>query len=100
MATPSPYPPRQHFAYTPSPHWQQLSVFGFPPPGADVICGGQPLNWVLLFSSLVFRMVEAEEEYTEQLEILISCFLRPFKVKKDQTMIYNMPFYPQLDFES
>ena len=30
--------------------------------------------------SLVFRMVEAEEEYTEQLEILISCFLRPFKV--------------------
>jgi hypothetical protein len=30
--------------------------------------------------SLVFRMVEAEEEYVEQLEILISCFLRPFKV--------------------
>ena len=26
-------------------------------------------------------MVEAEEEYTEQLEILISCFLRPFKVE-------------------
>jgi hypothetical protein len=25
-------------------------------------------------------MVEAEEEYVEQLEILISCFLRPFKV--------------------
>ena len=35
------------------------------------------------FFSLVFRMVEAEEEYTEQLEILISCFLRPFKVKKN-----------------
>ena len=34
------------------------------------------------FFSLVFRMVEAEEEYTEQLEILISCFLRPFKVRK------------------
>ena len=33
-----------------------------------------------LFSSLVFRMVEAEEEYVEQLEILISCFLRPFKM--------------------
>lgn len=31
-------------------------------------------------SSLVFRMVEAEEEYVEQLEILISCFLRPFKM--------------------
>ena len=30
--------------------------------------------------SLVFRMVEAEEEYVEQLEILISCFLRPFKM--------------------
>eukprot|EP00095_Tigriopus_kingsejongensis_P007206 maker-scaffold192_size271026-snap-gene-1.25 protein:Tk07206 transcript:maker-scaffold192_size271026-snap-gene-1.25-mRNA-1 annotation:"ras-specific guanine nucleotide-releasing factor 1-like" len=29
---------------------------------------------------LVFRMVEAEEEYVEQLEILISCFLRPFKM--------------------
>ena len=25
-------------------------------------------------------MVEAEEEYVEQLEILISCFLRPFKM--------------------
>jgi hypothetical protein len=30
--------------------------------------------------SLVFRMVEAEEEYVEQLETLISCFLRPFKM--------------------
>ena len=30
--------------------------------------------------SLVFRMVEAEEEYVDQLEILISCFLRPFKM--------------------
>ncbi|TRY67068.1 hypothetical protein TCAL_03106 [Tigriopus californicus] len=29
---------------------------------------------------LVFRMVESEEEYVEQLEILISCFLRPFKM--------------------
>ena len=38
---------------------------------------------LLLFNSnfsLVFRMVEAEEEYVEQLEILISCFLRPFKM--------------------
>lgn len=25
-------------------------------------------------------MVEAEEEYVEQLEVLISCFLRPFKM--------------------
>lgn len=25
-------------------------------------------------------MVEAEEEYTEQMEILVSCFLRPFKM--------------------
>ena len=32
------------------------------------------------FSSLVFRMVESEEEYVDQLEILISCFLRPFKM--------------------
>ena len=31
-------------------------------------------------NSLVFRMVEAEEEYVDQLEILISCFLRPFKM--------------------
>ena len=30
--------------------------------------------------SLVFRMVEAEEEYVDQLETLISCFLRPFKM--------------------
>ena len=30
--------------------------------------------------SLVFRMVEAEEEYVEQLDVLISCFLRPFKM--------------------
>jgi hypothetical protein len=25
-------------------------------------------------------MVEAEEEYLEQLEVLVSCFLRPFKM--------------------
>lgn len=25
-------------------------------------------------------MVEAEEEYTEQMEVLVSCFLRPFKM--------------------
>ena len=25
-------------------------------------------------------MVEAEEEYMEQLEVLVSCFLRPFKM--------------------
>ncbi|CAG0906347.1 unnamed protein product [Darwinula stevensoni] len=31
-------------------------------------------------NSLVFRMVEAEEEYVSQLEILVSCFLRPFKM--------------------
>ncbi|XP_043476334.1 ras-specific guanine nucleotide-releasing factor 2-like isoform X2 [Leptopilina heterotoma] len=31
-------------------------------------------------NSLVFQMVEAEEEYTEQMEILVSCFLRPFKM--------------------
>lgn len=31
-------------------------------------------------NSLVFSMVEAEEEYCEQLEVLISCFLRPFKM--------------------
>lgn len=30
--------------------------------------------------SLVFQMVETEEEYTEQMEILVSCFLRPFKM--------------------
>lgn len=32
------------------------------------------------FRSLVFRMVEAEEEYVEQLNLLVSCFLRPFKM--------------------
>ncbi|KAL1117876.1 hypothetical protein AAG570_004189 [Ranatra chinensis] len=31
-------------------------------------------------NSLVFRMVEAEEEYMEQMEVLVSCFLRPFKM--------------------
>lgn len=31
-------------------------------------------------NQLVFSMVEAEEEYMEQLEILVSCFLRPFKM--------------------
>lgn len=30
--------------------------------------------------SIVFRMVEAEEEYMEQLQLLISCFLRPLKM--------------------
>ena len=30
--------------------------------------------------SLVFHLVEAEEECVEQLETLISCFLRPFKM--------------------
>nr|CAI5835544.1 unnamed protein product [Callosobruchus analis] len=31
-------------------------------------------------NSLVFRMVEAEEEYMEQMEVLVTCFLRPFKM--------------------
>ncbi|XP_017883242.1 ras-specific guanine nucleotide-releasing factor 2-like isoform X2 [Ceratina calcarata] len=31
-------------------------------------------------NSLVFQIVEAEEEYTEQMEILVSCFLRPLKM--------------------
>ncbi|XP_029179159.1 ras-specific guanine nucleotide-releasing factor 2-like isoform X3 [Nylanderia fulva] len=31
-------------------------------------------------NSLVFQMVEVEEEYTEQMEVLVSCFLRPFKM--------------------
>ncbi|XP_058792111.1 ras-specific guanine nucleotide-releasing factor 2-like isoform X1 [Phymastichus coffea] len=31
-------------------------------------------------NSLVFKMVEAEEEYTEQMEVLVSCFLRPLKM--------------------
>ncbi|RZF36325.1 hypothetical protein LSTR_LSTR006589 [Laodelphax striatellus] len=31
-------------------------------------------------NSLVFRMVESEEEYMEQMEVLVSCFLRPFKM--------------------
>lgn len=31
-------------------------------------------------NSLVFSMVEAEEEYLEQLEVLVACFLRPFKM--------------------
>ncbi|XP_045481694.1 ras-specific guanine nucleotide-releasing factor 1-like isoform X2 [Harmonia axyridis] len=31
-------------------------------------------------NSLVFRMVEAEEEYMEQMEVLVACFLRPFKM--------------------
>ncbi|CAG9566377.1 unnamed protein product [Danaus chrysippus] len=31
-------------------------------------------------NSLVFKMVEAEEEYLEQMECLVTCFLRPFKM--------------------
>ncbi|CAO1416546.1 unnamed protein product [Diamesa tonsa] len=31
-------------------------------------------------NSLVFSMVESEEEYLEQLEVLVACFLRPFKM--------------------
>ncbi|KAF4533002.1 hypothetical protein B566_EDAN000691 [Ephemera danica] len=31
-------------------------------------------------NSLVFRMVECEEEYMEQMEVLVSCFLRPFRM--------------------
>ncbi|KAI5722995.1 hypothetical protein M8J76_016750 [Diaphorina citri] len=31
-------------------------------------------------NSIVFRMVEAEEEYMEQMQVLVSCFLRPFKM--------------------
>ncbi|XP_063540082.1 ras-specific guanine nucleotide-releasing factor 2-like, partial [Cydia strobilella] len=31
-------------------------------------------------NSLVFKMVESEEEYLEQMEILVTCFLRPFKM--------------------
>lgn len=31
-------------------------------------------------NSLVFTMVETEEEYCEQLEVLVSCFLRPLKM--------------------
>ncbi|XP_054009578.1 ras-specific guanine nucleotide-releasing factor 2-like isoform X2 [Hylaeus anthracinus] len=31
-------------------------------------------------NSLVFKMVEAEEEYAEQMEMLVTCFLRPFKM--------------------
>jgi hypothetical protein len=41
------------------------------------------LNTIINFyfnQSLVFRMVEAEEEYLEQLHLMVSCFLRPFKM--------------------
>lgn len=31
-------------------------------------------------NSLVFKMVESEEEYVEQLQLVVSCFLRPFKM--------------------
>ncbi|XP_011305248.1 ras-specific guanine nucleotide-releasing factor 2 [Fopius arisanus] len=31
-------------------------------------------------NSLVFQMVEAEEEYMEQIDTLVTCFLRPFKM--------------------
>ena len=46
----------------------------------DLVCSSLYTNIFILTFSLVFRMVEAEEEYVEQLEILISCFLRPFKM--------------------
>lgn len=34
----------------------------------------------LYLGSLVFRMVETEEEYVSQLEVLITCFLRPLRM--------------------
>ncbi|XP_043213263.1 ras-specific guanine nucleotide-releasing factor 1-like isoform X3 [Amphibalanus amphitrite] len=37
-------------------------------------------------NSLVFRMVEAEEEYVEQLNILVTGFLRPFKMAASSKM--------------
>ncbi|ROT80063.1 putative ras-specific guanine nucleotide-releasing factor 1-like [Penaeus vannamei] len=37
-------------------------------------------RWKQIVEDLVFRMVEAEEEYVEQLNLLVSCFLRPFKM--------------------
>jgi len=41
--------------------------------------------WIFFFHfkiviSLVFRMVEAEEEYVSQLEVLVTCFLRPLRM--------------------
>ena len=47
------------------------------------LCGSIDIHsyiFIHIFPSLVFRMVEAEEEYVDQLEILVSCFLRPFKM--------------------
>ena len=46
----------------------------------DLVSSSFYTNIFAFIFSLVFRMVEAEEEYVEQLEILISCFLRPFKM--------------------
>lgn len=42
--------------------------------------GFRDIYIIVSYFSLVFQMVEAEEEYTEQMEILVSCFLRPFKM--------------------
>ncbi|CAH2011128.1 unnamed protein product [Acanthoscelides obtectus] len=36
--------------------------------------------------SLVVRLVEAEEEYVKQLEVLVTCFLRPFKMAASSKM--------------
>lgn len=45
-----------------------------------LICSINGIERMSYYFSLVFQMVEAEEEYTEQMEILVSCFLRPFKM--------------------
>ncbi|VDM06551.1 unnamed protein product [Schistocephalus solidus] len=31
-------------------------------------------------NSIVFKLFESEEEYVQQLFILVSCFLRPFRM--------------------
>ncbi|KAF0767236.1 ras-specific guanine nucleotide-releasing factor 2-like isoform X3 [Aphis craccivora] len=37
-------------------------------------------NDIIECLNLVFRMVEAEEEYVSQLEVLVTCFLRPLRM--------------------
>ena len=72
---------------TASSHSNSHCIFLFPPTLLkiteiydDATFPSEHWELISLYSSLVFRMVEAEEEYVEQLEILISCFLRPFKM--------------------
>ncbi|KAK3920513.1 Ras-specific guanine nucleotide-releasing factor 2 [Frankliniella fusca] len=60
--------------------WKQIVEQYIKSPHAESMRKRNSEGTAFPFGSLVFRMVEAEEEYMEQMEVLVSCFLRPFKM--------------------